>query len=589
MVPSRTEHISFVSLAVLRRFLKPFLMTLAVVVLLMVVMSSQEFEYRQSIFEQEGLFAVELQQEFISLEFREVQTDLLYLSQQAALKEFLSGDANARSILERDYQNLAESKTVYDQIRCLDETGKEIVRVNYADGQATIVPQDDLQTKTTRYYYQQAMALEEGEIFVSPFDLNVEHGTIERPIKPVIRFLTPVFDESGKKSGLLVLNYLGTHLLSRLKEIGAGFVGQTILVNFHGEYLKAPNPEHDWGWMLGQEESFRLHYPEAWSQVESIDEGQVRVEHGSFAVRRVSPSMRLRPAGFSEGGDPELDESSLLLIVYVPTKLATAESIAILKPIAWVCFGTLVVVSLLSLYGARSSAIRKLQEVSLADSESRLRRLSTLLLAAQEAERRSISRDLHDELGQQLTAITLDLKSAARDNVEPRVGASLQRAVDGTGQLLTSLHEIATRLRPSVLDDLGLRDAVGSYLTEYEKRTGIVVHSDLEFDRRDVPPTAGENAYRILQESLTNVANHAQAKEVWVSIMVEGKNLLISVKDCGVGFDLEQLKDSPRLGILGMQERVELVGGQFDLRSAPGKGAEIEVEIPLDQVDIAQT
>lgn len=298
---------------------------------ILVLLFVKNLEHRQISLQQEGQFAVEVKQELPLLEFRAVQADLLYLAQQVALQQFLSGDDSSKETLQHDFQKLAESKAVYDQIRLLNESGKEVIRVNYSDGVATIVPEDELQTKAARYYYQAAMKLNEGEIFVSPFDLNLEYGEIEQPIKPVIRFLTPVFDQEGKRRGLLVLNYLGAHLLSKLKEISAGFVGRVMLVNLDGEYLLAPNPDHEWAWMLERDASFRQHYPEAWRRIKEGTVEEIRIGRGSFAIREITPSARLSGSG---GQDPETaapwSDSSLLLIAHVPLSVASTASQSIL-------------------------------------------------------------------------------------------------------------------------------------------------------------------------------------------------------------------------------------------------------------------
>ena len=210
---------------------------------------------QRAILEQEAEHVLDLQQELLFSELRGVQSDLLYLATQDVLQQFLSSDSSARESLEQEYVNFALKKAVYDQIRLLDPAGLETVRINYRNGNADVVP-DELQSKATRYYYQQALLLEKGEVFVSPFDLNVEHGKIEQPIEPVIRFVTPVFDESGEKRGLLVLNYLGTQLLAKLKQLSTSFRGETMLVNPAGEYLQAPNPSHEWSWLLGSSSEF---------------------------------------------------------------------------------------------------------------------------------------------------------------------------------------------------------------------------------------------------------------------------------------------------------------------------------------------
>ena len=583
MPKPHSNHVSVLAPAVWRRFLLAFTFGALMFSVIVAAIYHQDVVHQQGMLEQEAQHIVDLQQELLLFELRAVQSDLLYLATQDTLTRFLSGDLSAQGKLERDYARFALNKAVYLQVRCLDVTGQETVRVNYRDGVAEVVPQEELQTKATRYYFQQAMLLEEGEVFVSPFDLNVEHGQIQRPIKPVIRFLTPIFSDSGEKRGLLVLNYLGTQLLEKLQQISAGFSGETMLVNPAGEYLQSADPRHEWGWLLGHRHSFPIEFPVAWEQGKGLDAGQLRARRNLFTFQRVSPGHRSSadPMRSSTTVIDDHDLNSLILISYISSSVATAHSRQLLSQLMFMYVGVMAVVALLALYWARSSEIRRYHEQRIVESESRLRQLSSLLLSSQEAERRNLSRDLHDELGQQVTAISLDLRSLEKQKGGSRSSPLLRRAIEETEQLLKSLHEIATRVRPSVLDDLGLRDAVESLLSEYQDRKGVDVRSRLHFHRERIPTKIGENAYRILQEALANVVSHAQVGEAEVDIETESEMLYMTVKDSGVGFELEEQKDSTRLGILGMRERVELLNGWFDLQSTPGEGTQIRVAIPL--------
>jgi signal transduction histidine kinase len=252
----------------------------------------------------------------------------------------------------------------------------------------------------------------------------------------------------------------------------------------------------------------------------------------------------------------------------------------LLQRLLLLCGGVLVLVLVLAWYLAYAAALRRDHERHLADSADRLRMLSTRLLTAQEDERRSLSRDLHDDLGQVVTAVTLDLQRAAQAGDRERKDELIGRALRGAGCLLDHIHEISTRLRPTLLDDLGLEDAVRSLLSDYEQRTGIVTQAELSFEQTKVPPAVSENVYRILQEALTNVSKHAQAAEVLVALRVAGGQVTLTVRDAGVGLVPDAL-DGKRLGILGMRERAELLDGTFVLKAEPGQGTEVQVTIPI--------
>jgi signal transduction histidine kinase len=231
-------------------------------------------------------------------------------------------------------------------------------------------------------------------------------------------------------------------------------------------------------------------------------------------------------------------------------------------------------------YLGYAGALRRNHEKRLSESEGRLRNLSAQLMTAQEEERRSIARDLHDEMGQVVTAMTLDLQRAAGASDSEKKNDLISRALHGAQRLLDTIHEIAARIRPSLLDDLGLKDAVQSFLSEYEHHTGIVVSSDLMFEPNEVPANVSENLYRIMQEALTNVAKHAQASAVSVSIIALKNRIGLTVRDNGIGFALAGV-DGKRLGLLGMRERAELLNGVFTVQSEAGKGTQISVELPI--------
>jgi len=574
------------SKAVWKRFL--WILVLASVGLAAIVAALyvQDRRHERAITEQEGEHLVGLQSEIIIQEFEDVRADLLYLSDQHTLRQFLSGREEVRALLETDYARICLRKGVYDQVRCLDTAGKEVIRVNYRDGAAQVVPPEELQEKAGRYYYHQALDLNEGEVLVSPFDLNIEHAVLEQPLKPTIRFLTPAFDSSGVKRGFLVLNYLGDHLLEELAQTSRRARGTSLLLNARGDYLLAARPEDAWGWMRGHGRAFRSDYPLAWSRIRPTGEGQFFTPEGLFTFRRTNPfGPRRSPVGAAKpeattAAEGESIDPSLVVVSRVSADGVYVRSSKLLAQLVLMYGGASIVVAALAWHGAKAAALRRAHEEQIAESELRLRKLSSQLLTTQEEERRSISRQLHDELGQLATAVHLDLKSAARQTDRQRGQDLVRRAIEGTEQLLKNLHAIATRVRPTVLDDLGLHDAVESYLEEFSHRTGIAVAADLSFPREHIPADASEHAYRILQEALTNVAKHAQTSQVSVVVHVGARQIELSVRDEGVGFAPERHVHT-RLGILGMQERAELLGGAMQLISAPGEGTRVEVTIPF--------
>jgi signal transduction histidine kinase len=574
------------SLAVLRRFLVMFAPAALLPGCVIWALYAQDVANERSLREQAGAHLVDLQTDIINRELRAVESDLLYLANQSVLRDFLSGARASKRSLQDEYLLFCRQKAIYDQIRYLDETGQEIIRVNFNTGRPAVVPDNELQPKAARYYFRRTQALERGQIFISPFDLNVEHDQIEQPFKPVIRLATPVFDNGGRKRGVLVLNCLGASLIQRLGEVSIGFPGNVFLLNKEGYFLRGQRPEDEWGFMFNNPSTFAGSYPEAWTAMRDGERGQVETEQGVFNFRKlearaaVASTQATSPVeSAAERFDRDAGDPAMYVVARIPTQTLQARARQSLAGLLLLYVVVVTLVAVFSWYLAYTGALRRHHEQQLAGSEARLRALSTQLMSAQENERRSLSRDLHDELGQLVTSVSLDLQRARQNADADKRGELIGRALHGTECLLDRIHEISARVRPTLLDDLGLKDAVQNFLSDFEQRTGIVTHADLHVANQ-LPALLSENLYRILQEALTNVAKHAKASEVFVDMQTTGNSVVMTIRDAGVGFDPATV-DSARLGLLGMRERAELLNGAFDLRSTPGAGTMICVTLPI--------
>ena len=216
--------------------------------------------------------------------------------------------------------------------------------------------------------------------------------------------------------------------------------------------------------------------------------------------------------------------------------------------------------------------------------EDVLRSWARRLLEVQEAERRAVSLTLHDEIGQQLTGVSMKLEStrgATREHVDLRIGEALRQLKD----LMVTVGALSASLVPSILLDLGLLSALNSLILQHRQNGAMDIdlqHSGL--DRRFLPEIETA-AYRIVQESLTNVIRHASASEARVAVVANDHKIAISVDDNGVGFDAEAQASLISVGLMGMRERAESQGGQFNIESSLGQGTTIRVDLPLDKVD----
>jgi signal transduction histidine kinase len=207
-----------------------------------------------------------------------------------------------------------------------------------------------------------------------------------------------------------------------------------------------------------------------------------------------------------------------------------------------------------------------------------LEQLSVRLVDAQETERRAISRELHDQVGQTLNAILVDAANLAKrlpaeDAISHSYLDNIRTFADSS---VNSIRDIALLLRPSMLDDLGLVPAVEWQAREVARRTGIKVDVTAENVPDSLPDAVRTCIYRVVQEALNNVTRHSGAKHAGITVRHKGDSLLLTVTDDGRGFDPERARG---LGMLGMEERVRQMGGKFEMQSAPGTGAALRVTL----------
>ena len=212
----------------------------------------------------------------------------------------------------------------------------------------------------------------------------------------------------------------------------------------------------------------------------------------------------------------------------------------------------------------------------------RLRALSRRLASAQEDERRQIARELHDQIGQELTGLQLSL-AALRHRDDGKVQAEIAAVEEQFTALMKRVRELSLMLRPSMLDDHGLEAALRWLSERFESQTGLHVRFEGLSAADEMAPETRVAAYRIVQEALTNVARHAGVEEATVRLRAEGTAYYIDVIDRGVGFELDSIEVGSSCGLDGMRERAELLGGSVTLRSAGAMGTRVEVMLPHDR------
>ncbi|HVC18938.1 MAG TPA: sensor histidine kinase [Vicinamibacterales bacterium] len=214
-------------------------------------------------------------------------------------------------------------------------------------------------------------------------------------------------------------------------------------------------------------------------------------------------------------------------------------------------------------------------------AEGELRRLSHQLVRAQEDERRRLSRELHDEIGQTLTALRIELHRAERAPAlsAPTFVAAVAECRRLIDQVTHAARDLAMGLRPNMLDDLGLEPALSWHTQDFSRRYKVPVDLSVSGDLQELPEPHRTCLYRVVQEALTNCARHARATRVSVIVERKGDRISLSVLDDGVGMDLRRQHEG--LGLIGIEERLRELGGTMAIRSAPGEGTVLVMWLPV--------
>jgi signal transduction histidine kinase len=222
------------------------------------------------------------------------------------------------------------------------------------------------------------------------------------------------------------------------------------------------------------------------------------------------------------------------------------------------------------------------KELSLQQAQEGLRQLAAKLLHAQEEERRRVAREMHDDWTQRLALLGIDTARLEKHLGTQDVALPLLRAMqEQLMRLSEDVHALSRQLHPSILDDLGLIEALRSECSSFSRREAIAVDYRPGNVPANVPKDTALCVYRVAQEALRNVAKHAAVHEAWVSLGTAGSDLLLRVEDKGSGFDMDIVRSELGLGLSSMTERVRLIQGNLSITSAPGRGTLVEVRVPL--------
>ncbi len=230
---------------------------------------------------------------------------------------------------------------------------------------------------------------------------------------------------------------------------------------------------------------------------------------------------------------------------------------------------------------------RKKSEAALQEKTKQIKALSQRLLNIQERERRSIANELHDEIGQTLTAVKLNLQTIRQDRVPIEIKTRLSESINMVDSALEQVRNLSLNLRPSILDDLGLAPALRWFVDHNARFHPIKITLNLGVFPGRLPPDIEIVCFRVVQEAFTNVTRHAKAKNIWIRLTPAPNTFELIIGDDGAGFDVDREQQlairGKSLGLLGMQERVILAGGTFKIKSRKGEGTEIRIKFPREK------
>jgi len=548
---------------------------------------------------------VDLQRKIITGDFSSIFSHLIFLSELNEYRDLFEKDIyTTRNALAKEFLSAIQLIKTYDQIRFLDETGMEIVRVNYNNDLPFIVQDKQLQNKSKRYYFKETFRLEYGEIFVSPLDLNIDQGVIEKPFKPMIRFGTPVFDHRGKKKGVVLLNYFGKVLIDELKEASENAPGSVMLINPEGYWLYSPNPEDEWGFMLEDRKDrvFQKDYPEAWKKISATESGQIRLSNGIFTFDTVFPlsaGWKYRSAKQQTG-----KAYHWKIVSYLPLQAVSARP--------WDRFQSylLIYIFVIVLLAMGSVALSMGRVRQIQDKAAMLKMMEDLQAAQDKANEANQAKgdflaNMSHEIRTPMNAVIGMTHLALKTDLTAKQQDYITKIQSSANSLLGIINDILdfSKIEAGKLDmesvDFNLEDVLDNLGSLISIKTREKEDLEVLFaTAKDVPRYLVGDPLR-LGQVLINLANNAvkftDSGEIVVSTELIEKNkdqvaLKFSVSDTGIGLTQEQVDtlfeafsqaDSSitrqyggtGLGLSISKRLVEMMGGEIWVESEHGRGS----------------
>ncbi|QGY46853.1 hypothetical protein GM418_25295 [Maribellus comscasis] len=530
---------------------------------------------------------------------RQIKSDVLFLTRQTKLFSEQSRYEFEKHLVETYYE-FALSKETYNQIRYIDVSGKEKVRINYTEGKAEIVDKGKLQDKSKRYYFQEIKSLPQDSVFFSPMDLNVEKDTIEVPFKPMIRIGSPVFNRQKELTGMVVVNFFGDIIIDKLISEDESNNGELLFLNKNGYYFIGLEKDVEWGFMFDEkkDKTFFYDFPEESKMVYEGREGTFSTAKGMFTFATVNPLSK----GFT---DKDKGGRNFLLWKLISFVSAKDLNLIILEEVKswWLVFVfmSLIFITLFWFLSrninlkieARRQLVERNRELSYANAtKDKFFSIIAHDLKSPFAGLLGLSEVLAENAAnlseEKLNSVTRSVYTTAK-NIFVLLENLLQWARLQTDKLAVSLEEVNMNEMLFETVDLLQKTASQKQITlTNEIPDGLKIYVDDEMIKT------------VFRNIISNAVKFTSAGgEIKLSASAKPGDKLVEVKiqDNGIGMDNEQLKNLFRigkvkskpgtanekgtgLGLILCKEFVDLNNGKLAVESEPGKGTLFSVFLP---------
>ena len=562
--------------------------------------------------------AVEISKAIINTELTSAKSDLLFM--RAVTERMLypleqngmSSETNlALDILTGHFKDLITTKQKYDQGRFLDITGQELIRVNLKQGRAVIVAKDRLQDKSTRYYFKDTMALGAGESYVSPFDLNVEYGDIELPLKPMLRLGAKVKDIAGTARGVVVLNFLGETFFDTIHSYTRAGPGRLTVVNPGGYWIHNHTDDREWGFMFGREgDRFQVDFPDAWPQIGTNDSGQIQTPGGLFTFTSIYPYTDTAVATGARHV-PRFDAFWKIISVIPQSQLNESNTVLLQR---WISVGAtmLFLLALIAFLIAQAQSAR--QEVA-----KRMHRLET-----QESLGRLANSVAH-EFNNLLVPIRALSEMVMHD--QPKESSSrrrLEKVVEASLRAKTLIEGILVFSKEKPDDDAtcNAKSCIADAMALIRDTLPSTIKLDENFAKAIPPVACSARQFRVILVNLLSNARDALEGHVGTITITlntdqpsseesdaldlpnDATYVHLTINDSGSGmsektlqqaldpfFTTKSVGEGHGLGLYQVHMLVNGAGGALSIDSAPNVGTAATVWLPLstDHADLANT